>query len=166
MEFDPNTRAKPKPKSPHAAKTPVHSVEDVAAVALPTMRLHLESAEVEAACRLQKSSRSLYGWQPRESDWIDLVEALLERERWDEAVAVLRDYHRPEPEPSPRMGLKLAQILIQKLHRPLQGIEVLARIPPATMPEKLEAFRRQLVDQANQMTHDEDGPIELQDELW
>ena len=41
----------------------------------------------------------------------------------------MRDYCRKSHEPSPRVGLKLAQILIQKLDRPVQGLKVLAQIP-------------------------------------
>ena len=56
----------------------VTSMEDAGAVALRTMRLHLELGEVEAALAVyKKSSRSLSAWQPAESDWVDLIQALL-----------------------------------------------------------------------------------------
>ncbi len=167
VEFAPTARDKPKRKAKKVAASAVRSVEDASAASLRTMRLHLEMGEVEAALAVyKKSSRSLSGWHLRESDWIDLIEALLAQEKWDEAVALMRDYHRCTTDPSPRIGLKLAQILIQKLRRPLQGLKILEQIPPASMPAKLELVRRQLLAQAEYMTQDEDGPLELQDEMW
>ncbi len=56
----------------------------------------------------------------------------------------MRDYVRDQAEPSPRIRLKLAQILIQKLGRPMQGLRILGQIPEGSLPEKLETIRRQL----------------------
>jgi len=166
VEFAPPARAKKK-RSAKGKVPRVRSVEDPSAAALRTMRLHIELGEVEAALAVfKKSSRSLPDWQPRESDWIDLIEAVLEQNDWNEAVLVMRDYYRKSAEPSPRVGLKLAQILIQKLERPLQGLKVLAQVPETSLPESLVMTRRQLAHQAEQMREDEDGTLELQDEMW
>ena len=166
VEFAPPIKAKKKRAAKGTAPR-VRSVEDPSAAALRTMRLHIELGEVEAALAVyKKSSRSLPDWQPRETDWIDLIQAVLEQNDWNEAVLVMRDYHRKTAEPSPRVGLKLAQILIQKLERPLQGLKVLAQIPEASLPESLVMTRRQLAHQAEQMREDEDGTLELQDEMF
>ncbi len=62
-------------------------MEDAAAVALRTMRLHLELGEVEAALAVyNKSSRSLADWQPAESDWLDLIQGVLGQNAWDDAA--------------------------------------------------------------------------------
>jgi membrane associated rhomboid family serine protease len=160
--------AKAKKQRTANGKTPrVRSVEDPSAAALRAMRLHIEYGEVEAALAVyRKSSRSLADWQPRETDWIDLIQAILEQNNWNEAVLVMRDYCRKTAEPSPRVALKLAQILIQKLERPLQGLKVLAQIPEGSLPDSLDMTRRQLARQAEQMHEDEDGTLELQDEMW
>ena len=129
------------------------------------MRLHLEQAEAEAALAIyNKSTRSLPGWQPAESDWRDLIQALLGLNAWGDAASVMRDDVQRSAQPSPRVRLKLAQVLIQKLARPLQALTVLGQIPPGSLPESLEATRRKLVKDAEYMR--EEGDLELQDELW
>ena len=166
VEFAPPAKAKKKRAAKGKAPR-VRSVEDPSAAALRAMRLHIELGEIEAAVAVyKKSSRSLPDWQPRESDWIDLIEAILDQNDWNEAVLVMRDYCRKTAEPSPRVALKLAQILIQKLDRPMQGLKVLAQIPAASLPESLKLTHRQLAHQAEQMRDDEDGTLELQDEMW
>jgi hypothetical protein len=141
------------------------SMEDAGAVALRAMRLHLELAEVEAALAVyNKSTRSLPGWQPAESDWRDLIQALLDLNAWGDATTVMRDYVQRSAEPSPRVRLKLAQVLIQKLARPLQALTILGQIPEGSLPESLESTRRKLIDEAENMR--EEGDLELQDELW
>jgi membrane associated rhomboid family serine protease len=160
------------PRSPPRARRkrrdgspPVRSVEDRSAAALRAMSHHLELGEVEAALAVyRKASRSPAGWQPPEPDWRDLVEALLDQALWDDAVQVMRDYVRHQPEPSPRVRLKLAQILIQRLNRPLQALKILGEIPEGSLPEALEAMRRQLARKAEAMR--EEGPLELEDEMW
>jgi hypothetical protein len=144
---------------------PVTSIEDKPAAALRAMRLHIELGEVEAALAVYKNSRSqLSGWEPRESDWIDLIQALVDQHNWGEAAHVMRDYVQAVPEPSPRVQLKLAQVLIQKLGRPAQGLSVLKAVPPAALPEKLKRIHNQLAEQAQHML--EEGDLELRDELW
>jgi hypothetical protein len=167
MEFAGPAKAKKKKRPTKGKAAGVRSVEDPSAAALRAMRLHIELDEVEAALAVyKKSSRTLANWQPRESDWIDLIEAVLRENDWNEAVALMRDYSRETAEPSPRVLLKLAQILIQKLDRPAQGLKVLTEIGEGALPEPLEVTRRQLARQAEQKLEDEDGSLELQDEMW
>jgi hypothetical protein len=129
------------------------------------MRQHLDLGEAEAALAVyNKSSRSLTGWQPPEPDWRSLIEALADQGFWNDAVLVMRDYTLKLPDPSPRVRLKLAQILIQKLNRPLQAQKVLDQIPEGRLPESLETLRRKLARKAEAMQ--EEGPLELEDELW
>jgi membrane associated rhomboid family serine protease len=156
--------ARPKRKAKRAEQG-VESIEDASGRALRTMRLHLEMGEIEAALAVhEKSSRSIAGWKPDERDWIDLIQALVEQGNWDSAVPIMRDYLKNTAKPSPRVQLKLAQVLIQKRGRPLQGLKVLEQIRAGSLPDKLELARKQLTDQAEQMR--EDGELELQDEMW
>ncbi len=101
---------------------------------------------------------------PRNATGADLIESLLGQDFWEDGVQVMRDYVRNQPDPSPRIRLKLAQVLIQKLGRPLQGLRLLGQFPDGSLPESLETIRNQLVRQAEVMQ--EDGPLELEDELW
>jgi hypothetical protein len=103
------------------------------------------------------------GWQPPEKEWRDLIEALSKLEHWDDAVLVMRDYVRDVPRPSPRLLLKLAQILIRKQGRPQQGLKVLAQVPAGSLPQDLETIRVQLVRRAEVMR--DEGPLELDEDL-
>ena len=109
---------------------PVTSIEDSSASALRTLRQHLEFGEIEAALAVYKtSSIQISGWQPQPSDWVDLIQALLSQDSWGEAARVMLDYVRKAPEPSPRVRLKLGQILIQKLRAADAGARRAARNP-------------------------------------
>jgi len=154
-----------KKKNKKGGARPVTSIEDSSASAVRALRQHLEFGEIEAALAVyKKSSRKLSGWQPQESDWIDLIQALTEREFWGDAAHVMRDYMRKVPEPAQRVRLKLAQVFIQKLGRPTQGLGILHEIPPGALSPKLDPMRQKLLKQAEQMR--EEGELELQDELW
>ena len=65
-------------------------------------------------------------------------------------------------QPSPRVRLKLAQVLVQNLGRPMQALKVLGQIPEGSLPEKLETMRRQLARRAEAMR--EEGPLGARDE--
>ncbi len=163
---EPRPKARSSRKEKGTARL-VKSIVDPSTKALRTFRQHLDLGEIEAALAVyQKRSRSRPDWQLSEADCRDLAEALLEQHAWDDAVAVMRDHVRSAFEPSARIRLKLAQILIQKLSRPLQALKFLDEIPEGTLPESLEAIRRELVREATAIQEDEDGPLELQDEVW
>jgi membrane associated rhomboid family serine protease len=149
-----------------AGARPVKSIVDPATEALRTFRQHLDFGEVEAALAVyKKASKSRPDWQLAEADCRDLVKALVEQHSWEDAAGVMRDHLRSAFEPSPRIRLKLAQILIQKLARPLQALKILEEVPEGTLPESLEVIRGQLVREATAICEDEDGPLEFQDEL-
>lgn len=154
-----------KRKKAKGAGKAVKSIEDLSGDALRTLRRHLELGETEAALAVyHQSSRTISGWQPPDRDWVDLIQAVLAQNTWEAAARLMRDYVMRAADPSPRVRLKLAQILIQKLNRPLQGLRILEQLPAAALPESLRPARQQLEQQAEQMR--EDGELELQDELW
>jgi membrane associated rhomboid family serine protease len=163
-EFARSAKPKARRKTKGATRM-VKSVEDASGEALRTLRLHVELGETEAALAVYRQSKSkLAGWQPPDRDWVDLIQAVLAKNAWNDAALLMRDYVQHAQEPSPRVRLKLAQILIQKLGRPLQGQRILEQIPEAALPESLRATRQQLSQQAQEMR--EDGELELQDEMW
>jgi membrane associated rhomboid family serine protease len=164
VEFDRPATPKKKPKPAGAARR-AKSVEEPRAAALRAMRLHLELGEVEAAVSVyQQSSRKFADWALPQPDWRELIQAVLDQEDWAGAASLMRDYVEKTEEPSPRIRLKLAQVLIQKLARPLQGLKVLNQIPIAELPAELVPRHRELQKAAEHMC--EEGDLELQDEMW
>ncbi len=165
VEYATSTKANAKSKRRGKGGPTVRSVEDPSAAALRAMRQHLELGDVEVAlAAYRKSSRGASAWQPPDRDWRDLIEALLEQNLWDDAAQVMRDYVRKQANPSPRVRLKLGQLLIQRLGRPLQGLRLLQEFPEGSLPENLDEIRRKLVRQAEAMQ--EDAALELDDEPW
>lgn len=156
------------PKKPRGEKGKgrgdVRSIEDPSTFVLRTIRGHLELGEIEAALAVYaKARRSPTGWQPPEREWRDLIEALLGHQLWDDAVRVMSDYLRELAEPSPRVRLKLAQVLIQKQGRPQQALKVLGQMPAGSLPDDLEAIRTRLVRHAEAMR--DEGPLELDEDV-
>src|SRR5262249_35219685 len=140
-EFAPRAPTRSKRRKDRGRAPQVRSIEDAAAAALRVMRQHLELGEVEAALAGHpKASRSLPGWKPPEPDWRTLIEALLDQGFWNDAVLVMRDYVLKLSDPSPRVRLKLAQILIQKLNRPLQALKVLDQLADGSLPASLDSI--------------------------
>ena len=161
---DDRLREKPRAKKKERGRGEARSPEDHAAGVLRALRGHLELGETEAALAVyQKARRSPTGWQPPEREWRDLIEALLADERWDDSVVVMRDYIRELAEPSPRVRLKLAQVLIQRQGRPQQALKLLGQIPEGSLPGNLEAIRSQLARHAESLR--EEGPLELDEDL-
>ena len=116
------------------------------------LRLHLELGEIEAAVAVyKKSSRAFANWGIQESDWLHLVQAVLDQNTWGDAASLMLEYMRQAAAPAPRIQLKLAQVLLQKLARPMQALTVLNQIPDGALPTTLEPMRRQLVKQAEHM---------------
>jgi membrane associated rhomboid family serine protease len=141
------------------------SMEDRAAAALRRLRGHLDAGEFEAAfASYDKSVRTIPGWQPTGPDWLDLIKALNEAKLWPASVSVMEDYLRRVPDPSPRVRLKLAQILIREQQRPAHALRVLAEIREQDLPPSLAPLREQLTRQAEQMR--EEGVLELEGEAW
>jgi hypothetical protein len=162
-----STKAQPRGRRKVTSGTrPVTSIVDPGAAALRAIREHLDFGEVEAALAVhRKQARSRPDWELAESDCRDLTQALLDQNAWEDAASVMRDHLHSATLPSPRIRLKLAQILIQELSRPLAALKVLDEIPEGSLSESLEDVKRKLVRQATAMQEDEEGPLEFQDEL-
>ncbi len=155
-------KAKAKAKATKAAAT---TPEDRAAAATRRLAALLESGSAEAAyASYDKSVRTVAGWTPPEADWLALIQALLEAQDWRSGVIVMEDYLRRSPKPSPRVRLRLAQVLVKEQQRPAHALKVLGEIPEGALPEKLLAAADQLRRQADRMI--EEGVLELEGEAW
>ena len=128
------------------------------------LRRQIEAGDALAAhAAYDKSSRTVAGWQPTDSDWLALIKALVEAKETKPASVVMEDYLRRAENPSPRVRLKLAQILIRE-QRPAHALRVLEGCSGSALPTALETTRRQLLNEANRLR--DEGVLELEGESW
>jgi len=158
-------RAEKKTRSRKTAEAASTSPEDRGAVATRRLRKYLEAGSVaEAYASYDKSVRTIAGWLPDEADWLALIQALLEAQDYRTGVTVMEDYLRRSSRPSPRVRLRLAQILVKEQQRPAHALKVLDQIPAGALPENLQAAANQLRLVAERMR--EEGVLELEGEAW
>ncbi len=143
----------------------VVSAADVSAERTRLFREHLDLGEIEAALRIYQQGKAK-GWAPSESDARELIKGMLERSQWNEAVDLMRDYLARTGLAYPRVHIKLAEVLIRRLRRPLQGLRVLDRLADATLAPPLLAAKQALRQEAALLQDDDDTTLELEDELW
>ncbi len=137
---------------------------DPAQGALRMLREHLDADEIEAAMAFYKSSRRRNrAWRPPDSEWIELIKALLTHKSWEDAVGVMRAYLDESDLPSPKIQLRLAEVLIRRLDRPVAGLRVLESVSEAELTGPLQEVRRRLVELAEHMK--EEGVLEIDDEV-
>jgi hypothetical protein len=138
--------------------------EDASAAAIRSLRGHLELEEIEAALGVyRQAQQAIAGWRPPPPEWLELIKGLIKGQWWDAAVALLQSYVEEVEDPSARVRLKLGQLLVQKQERPARALKVLEQIPAGSLPQPLEALRRQLIQQAEQLRAE--GVLELGDEV-
>lgn len=148
-----------------ASATASAALDDRAAAATRRLRGHLEAGSAaEAYASYDRSVRTVVGWMPDDADWLALIQALLEIQEWRNGVTVMEDYLRRGPRPSPRVRLRLAQVLVKESQRPAHALKVLDAIPAGALPANLEATSRQVRQQAERMR--EEGVLELEGEAW
>ncbi len=137
--------------------------EDPSQAALRTLRRHLEADETEAAVSFYKQMRRKFTrWRPPEPEWVELIKAVLDKKDWDDAVTLMRAYLDESEFPSVKVRLKLADVLIRRLDRPVAGERVLEGVPKDGLSPQLAEVRRQLAARAEQLR--EEGVLEIDDE--
>lgn len=140
----------PKP-SAKASAAAVESPDTAEAASREVHRLLASGDHLTAFAVYDKTVRSLPAWQPEAQDWLDLIQGLIAGRHWRPAVSAMEDYLKRSPEPSHRVRLKLAQILLRERSRPAHALHVLKEIPDGALSKRLEELRGQLVAQANSM---------------
>lgn len=140
----------------------VSRAEQRSARALAQLRGALEAdAPYEALSAYHNMAKQPEGWRPLEKDILSLI-ALLQREKLlAESVPVMEDYVARFPEGSPRVRLKLAQVLLRDQNRPSKALRLLAGLAEQDLPPDLRPVRRQMEARARAMTQSEDGIYEL-----
>jgi len=148
-------------KAPEKSKK---SADEQAHDALQLFRGHLDANEIEAALAIYKGMRrKLRGWRPPDSDWTRLIKALLDQKAWDDAVGVMRAYLDESQLPSPKVRLKMAEVLIRHMDRPAAGLRVLEGVAAADLTAPLAQARSRLITMAETMR--EEGTLELDEEI-
>jgi len=150
----------PEKRARKKAKKPRRSGEDPDVVALRTLRGHLDAEETEAAIGFYRDvRRKRPSWRPPDPERLELVKALLAAGWWEDAAGVMRAYLDESRLPSPRIHLRLADVLIRRLDRPVAGLRTLESLPASDLPADLAAVRRKLEAMARRLQ--EDGALEL-----
>ncbi len=152
----------PPKKSVQAAAPPTSP----ARLAEAKARLHelVEAGQFDGALALHLAlTRSMNGWQLSEAEMLGLIQGLHTAGKWNESIPLMVESLGRWPERSLKMRLKLAQILIGQ-QRPGQALEVLAKIPSGTLDGKLEAARKSLQQQAEELRST--GVMELDSHDW
>lgn len=141
------------------------SLEDPAQAATRRFRVALENeGAAEAFVTYNRAVRTVAGWQPEEYGWTELIKGLVAAKEWRPAITVMEDYLRRSPDPSPRVRLTLAQVLVLEPQRPAHALRVLDELPEDSLPDALKKQRRSIVKKAEAMI--EEGVYELEGENW
>lgn len=129
------------------------------------LRRHLDLDEPLAAhAAYDRALRTVPDWTPDEREWLRLIRALLDKKESRLAVTVMEDYLRRTARPSPRVRLKLAQVLLREFGRPTHALRVLDGFEGEALPADLESFRGQVAAEAQRQR--DEGELELDGESW
>ena len=140
-------------------------VEDPASAATRKVRRLLGAGDAlgaQAAC--DKAMRTVAGWQPEKGDWLALIKGLIDAKETRAAATVMEDYLRRAEEPSPRVRLKLAQMLVREQERPAHALRVLEGFEGMKLQGAIESAYVQIKNEAEKMV--EEGVLELEGEGW
>ena len=152
-------------KSRRATKKEPESLEDAAQDATTRFRHALREEGPDAAfVSYNRAVRTVAGWHPGPTDWHELIRILVNAKLWRPAITVMEDYIRRANDPSPRVRLTLAQVLVREPQRPAHALRVLAELPEDSLPDDLKKQRRKIVAKAEHMI--EEGVYELDGEAW
>jgi hypothetical protein len=138
-------------KMPAAADVGPAGANQRDAAASPDVEFHKLVAKGDHAAAFavyQKTVRDSPQWQPAAKDWLDLIQGLAKVGPAQSAITSMEDYLRRAKDPSPKVNLKLAQVLLRDHSRAGRALKVLNAIRDGALPRNLEDVRRQLMGQA------------------
>ena len=134
--------------------------EAQSASAVRKIRALIEAGNAAAALDLyQATAKTLYQW-PSQPDLYAMIKEFQARGAEVESIRLMRDHCRHYPEDSAKVRLKLAQVLIRNVQRPVAALRTLQEITAGSLPADLERARRKLMLQAERMR--EEGVIEVE----
>jgi membrane associated rhomboid family serine protease len=125
----------------------------------------LKTDEPAAALAVHRRGKLQFAdWRLTEPEHVQMIQALRKWQLWDDTVLSMVEYLHLFTERASLVRLALAQLLVEQLNRPVQGIKVLARIDPKQLPapqqQKLAALRKRAQNAA------EENPFEATVDDW
>lgn len=141
-------------------KTGAGGYEAQSASAVRKVRSLIEAGDTAAALgHYHDTAKILYQW-PSQPDLYAMIKDLHARGAEVESISLMRDHCRHYPEESAKVRLKLAQVLIRNVQRPVAALRTLREIPAGSLPADMERVRDKLILQAERML--EEGVIEVE----
>jgi membrane associated rhomboid family serine protease len=128
-------------------------------------RNYMKADEPAAALAVHRRGKLQFAdWRLPEPEHVQLISALRKAQLWDDTVLTMVEYLKTYSERAALVRLALAQLLVEQLSRPLQGLKVMARLDPKQLPppqqQKLAALRERATVEA------EDDPFEATVDDW
>ncbi len=125
----------------------------------------LKSDEPAAALAVHRRGKKQFAdWRLPEPEHVQMIQELRKWQLWDDAVLSMVEYLHLFSERAVLVRLALAQLLIEQLNRPRQGIKVLARLDAKQLPppqqQKLAALKKRAQKEA------EENPFEATVDDW
>jgi len=125
----------------------------------------LKTDEPAAALAVHRRGKLQFAdWRLTEPEHVQMIQVLRKWQLWDDTVLSMVEYLHLFTERASLVRLALAQLLVEQLNRPMQGIKVLARIDPKQLPapqqQKLAALRKRAQNAA------EENPFEATVDDW
>ena len=112
----------------------------------------------------RRGKKQFADWRLPEPEHIQMIQELRKWQLWDDAVLSMVEYLHLFTERAVLVRLALAQLLIEQLNRPRQGIKVLAKLDakqlPAPQQQKLAALKKRAEQEA------EENPFEATVDEW
>ncbi|MCI0360761.1 MAG: rhomboid family intramembrane serine protease [Planctomycetaceae bacterium] len=126
---------------------------------------YLKADEPAAALAVHRRGKLQFAdWRLAEPEHVQLIQALRKGQLWDDTVLSMVEYLHLYTERASLVRLALAQLLVEQLNRPVQGMKVLARLDPKQLPapqqQKLAALRKRAQVEA------EENPFEATVDDW
>jgi membrane associated rhomboid family serine protease len=126
---------------------------------------YLKNDEPAAALAVHRRGKLQFtDWRLPEPEHVQMIQALRKWQLWDDCVLSMVEYLHLFTERAALVRLALAQLLIEQLNRPVQGLKVLTRLDakqlPAPQQQKLAALRQRAQREA------EENPFEATVDDW
>ena len=126
---------------------------------------YLKNDEPAAALAVHRRGKKQFAdWRLPEPEHIQMIQELRKWQLWDDATLSMVEYLHLFTERAVLVRLALAQLLIEQLNRPRQGIKVLAKLDARQLPppqqQKLTALKKRAEQEA------EENPFEATVDDW
>jgi membrane associated rhomboid family serine protease len=125
----------------------------------------MKNDEPAAALAVHRRGKLQFAdWRLAEPEHVQMIQGLRKWQLWDDAVISMVEYLHLFTERASLVRLALAQLLIEQLNRPVQGLKVLAKLDPKPLPppqqQKFAALKKRAQKEA------EENPFEATVDDW